>query len=129
MEYEQWQKILGEINLENDLNFNNVVEKIQEKLAVEDKDECEKWKNTSYNLNYLFSVCHSSRNTVHKETLFCLATHNYLHKVKHALLQRAFNMGPTSEMPVHNKIDGTTKPSSNMEVVALGESSETLTKF
>jgi len=129
MEYEQWKKILGEINLEKDLNFNNVVEKIQEKLAVEDKAECEAWEQNNCDLNFLFSVHCSSRDTVHKETLFCLATHNYLYKVEHALLERAFNMGPTSKTPVRNKIDGTTKPNSNMEVVALGESSETLTRF
>jgi len=149
MKYEQWKKILGEINLEKDLSFNNVVEKIQEKLAAEDKAACEVWEQNNCDLNFRFSVHHSSRNTVHKETLFCLATHNYLHKVERALLQRAFTMGPTkpspymevtvlgessdtlSDTPAQKKsagIDDTTKPSSNMEVTALGESRETMTR-
>ncbi|UXX40120.1 MULTISPECIES: ankyrin repeat domain-containing protein [unclassified Wolbachia] len=50
------KKILSIVNRENDLNGNNIVEKIKERIEKRDPSTYEEWKNESFDINYKFSV-------------------------------------------------------------------------
>lgn len=52
MLYEEWKEILDEINSAEDL----IVDKIKEKLAVEDPDTYEKWQKGNFNINHSFII-------------------------------------------------------------------------
>jgi ankyrin repeat protein len=52
MKYEQWKKILSAVNGEVDLNEDNVIEKIKEKLEAKDKDEYQKWGEAGFDVNH-----------------------------------------------------------------------------
>ncbi|WP_250295712.1 ankyrin repeat domain-containing protein [Wolbachia endosymbiont of Oedothorax gibbosus] len=55
MKYKQWEEILSAVNNEGgNLNENNVIEKIKERLKVKDKDEYEKWERVDFDINYRF---------------------------------------------------------------------------
>ncbi len=48
--------ILSIVNCENDLNGNNIVEKIKEQLKKREISTYEESKNESFDINYKFSV-------------------------------------------------------------------------
>lgn len=49
MEYNQWKEILSAVNADKNLSKDNVIEKVKERLKVEDKDKYEKWEKAGFN--------------------------------------------------------------------------------
>ncbi|PBQ28046.1 hypothetical protein BTO27_02805, partial [Wolbachia pipientis wAus] len=51
-----FEQVLGIVNRENDLNGDNIVEKIKEQLEKVDPPTCKEWEKKSSDINYKFSV-------------------------------------------------------------------------
>lgn len=54
MEREKWIEILSAVNAETDLNKDNVIEKIGEKLQKEFPSVYEEWDGKNFDVNHLF---------------------------------------------------------------------------
>ncbi|MDX5526503.1 MAG: ankyrin repeat domain-containing protein [Wolbachia endosymbiont of Andrena nigroaenea] len=55
MEYKQWLEMLSAINADDDLNKDNVIEKIKEKLEKEDPGTYQEWQDSRFDINYTFN--------------------------------------------------------------------------
>lgn len=53
----KWLEILSAINSDNDLNRDNIIEKIKEKLKAIDPTTYKEWKNFNFNVNYWINNC------------------------------------------------------------------------
>ncbi|WCR58306.1 ankyrin repeat domain-containing protein [Wolbachia endosymbiont of Ctenocephalides felis wCfeJ] len=85
MRDEQWWKILSAIKREKDLNGDNIIEKIKEKLKAEGGDEYKKWKGAGFDVNYLFQVVFLDREN--GQTLLHLAARDARTEIVRALLK------------------------------------------
>ncbi|WP_341812142.1 ankyrin repeat domain-containing protein [Wolbachia endosymbiont (group A) of Conops quadrifasciatus] len=80
--YDQWEEILSAVNNEGrNLNENNVIEKIKERLKVKDKDEYDKWEKADFDVNHRFEWLEGR-----KPTLLHLAVCHEAASVLNALL-------------------------------------------
>ena len=55
MYLELLKQILSIVNRENDLNGNNIVEKIKEELKKRDLPAYQEWEKKDFNINYEFN--------------------------------------------------------------------------
>lgn len=100
MKYIQWKEILEAIDSENK---DNVIEKIQEKLKIEDAEEYYKWEKANFDTNHLFAIEHIShtiecgqfgfssvceKKEIHHKTLFILAVINGCTRIAEALIEK-----------------------------------------
>ncbi len=83
MKYDQWEEILSAVNNEGggNLNENNVIEKIKERLKVKDEDEYDKWEKADFDVNHRFEWLEGR-----KPTLLYLAVCHEAASVVNALL-------------------------------------------
>lgn len=81
MLYEEWKEILDEINSAEDLDDKNIVDKIKEKLAVEDSDTYEQWEGSQFNINLSFTL-----SIGYECTLLHTAAYHNLKNIVNALL-------------------------------------------
>lgn len=129
MEYKQWKKILYEVNSYENLNPDNIIEIIKEKLAIEDKAEYEKWKGENFGVCHSFSVSHFFRK---KATLLHLASYDELDNVIDNLLKiEGVVPFPILEVLTHktmSNIGYTTELSTIMEDTTLEQGNESPTK-
>ncbi|APR98867.2 ankyrin repeat domain-containing protein [Wolbachia endosymbiont of Folsomia candida] len=122
MNYEQWEKILSEINNDEDLNKDNIIEKLKEKLKVEDEDEYKEWEEAGSDVNYRFgikytearvergffglpSICHKVE--IHQTTLFSLAAITGYVKIVEALIEKGIDINATDKdglTPLHEVV-------------------------
>ncbi|MGL9762748.1 MAG: hypothetical protein ACR5LB_11665 [Wolbachia sp.] len=54
MGYEHLLEVLTSINADNNLNENNIIEEIKEKLG-ENSDTYQQWEVNRFNVNYIFN--------------------------------------------------------------------------
>ncbi|MDR3131578.1 MAG: ankyrin repeat domain-containing protein [Rickettsiales bacterium] len=103
MNYDQWEKILNAVNDDKDLNKDNVIEKVKEKLEAKDKDEYQKWGEAGFDVNYLFQVEDETLTLLH------LAACGNLGSVTSALLGiKGVNVNAVNECketPLHRAAD------------------------
>ncbi|WP_353283628.1 ankyrin repeat domain-containing protein [Wolbachia endosymbiont (group A) of Pogonocherus hispidulus] len=77
MIHHKWLEILSAINSDNDLNRDNIIEKIKEKLKAIDPTTYKEWKKFDFNVNYWINNC------VERCTLLHIAAGNgYIKAVK-----------------------------------------------
>ncbi|VVC34944.1 Hypothetical protein CINCED_3A017075 [Cinara cedri] len=95
-----WKEILEAIDSENK---DNVIEKIQEKLKIEDAEEYYEWEKANFDTNHLFAIEHIShtiecgqfgfssvceKKEIHHQTLFILAVINGCTRIAEALIEK-----------------------------------------
>ncbi|OAB79457.1 hypothetical protein WSTR_05235 [Wolbachia endosymbiont of Laodelphax striatellus] len=83
MENEQLLKILRTVNANSDLNENNIIEKIKEKLEKKDLDTYEEWEDSLFNINYTFDD---------QSTLLHIAARNDLVNIAELLIKKGINV-------------------------------------
>lgn len=79
MKCDQWLEILSTINADSDLNGNNVIEKIKEKLEKENQSTYQEWEGNQFNINHRLSGSF---------TLLHIAAMNGLAKVAELLIKK-----------------------------------------
>lgn len=88
MENEQLLKILRTVNANSDLNENNIIEKIKEKLEKKDLDTYEEWEDSLFNINYTFDD---------QSTLLHIAARNDLVNIAELLIKKGINVDATDQ--------------------------------
>lgn len=83
MENEQLLKILRTVNANSDLNENNIIEKIKEKLEKKDLGTYEEWEDSLFNINYTFDD---------QSTLLHIAARNDLVNIAELLIKKGINV-------------------------------------
>ncbi|MDR2609255.1 MAG: hypothetical protein LBC06_01515 [Rickettsiales bacterium] len=52
---ENLSEVLTSINVDDDLNESNIIEKIKEKLEKENLGTYQQWKDNRFDINYIFN--------------------------------------------------------------------------
>ncbi|WP_245970092.1 ankyrin repeat domain-containing protein [Wolbachia endosymbiont of Bemisia tabaci] len=92
MAYERLSEILSTIN---DLNENNIIERVKEELEKEDPDTYKKWQDNGFNINYTFDD---------QSTLLHIAARNDLVKIAELLIKKGGNVNTADQdgcTPLH----------------------------
>uniref|UniRef100_A0A3B0JG30 Phosphocholine transferase AnkX n=1 Tax=Wolbachia endosymbiont of Aleurodicus floccissimus TaxID=2152762 RepID=A0A3B0JG30_9RICK len=95
MKHKQLLKILRTVNANSDLNENNIIEKIKEKLEKKDLGTYEEWEDSLFNINYTFDD---------QSTLLHIAARNDLVNIAELLIKKGGNVNTADQdgwTPLH----------------------------
>ncbi|OAB82234.1 hypothetical protein WSTR_01690 [Wolbachia endosymbiont of Laodelphax striatellus] len=103
-EYESLKKVLRTIEAKEDLNKNNIIEKIQEELKEQDQGLYKEWEKDEFGVNHGFSL-NISGIEYSKLPLLIIAARNGYTKTVNALIQAGANVNVVDQCkrtPLHH---------------------------